>query len=443
MFAYQLRAAFCATIALIVLGAAGCYRAPPAAPADTQWTTYADPGAPHAFTIEAPVGWQVAGGTQVISPVDTREGVVMRSPDGAIQLFLGDPALPVFAVPTPMLASQGLRAGSVFSPGPGLSLFVAPYVTGQQFAAQWGGFRVSRVCGQVALKSSRRLPQAAGAVDALYREIGLPGSVEAGDAGFTCTLPTGAAAAGYAFTATRTSPATTMTFWNVAASAGFIAPTDRVAEARALLAHVIESYRVEPAWLAKQRGMPADAAQKVVQSNAAIATLIRAPATFVALTAAQGDGPAPDVMAATPAAEAPPSAPPTSTPNVPGPAPQVAYAPPPASYVPPRSFGGADGAPPMDMSWAIQSQLASQAAGDAAVRNAYNSAYAMLAQARADGHPVEGQLVLGNHPNTFGDGGYAERSARTTRAIEDHTLRATRGCERQYEDSQGNRWYTC
>jgi len=115
----------------------------------------------------------------------------------------------------------------------------------------------------------------------------------------------------------------------------------------------------------------------------------------------------------------------------------------PTPYGPGPSMANLQGGPPMDMSWAIQSQLANQANGDAAVRNAFNSAYAMLAQARADGHPVEGQLVLGNNPNTFGDGGYADRSNRTGRAIEDHTLRATQGCDRVIENSRGDRWYSC
>ena len=431
MSARHMRTIFLTALAVIAIGAGGCWRRAPLQ-ADQQWMTYTDPGA-HAFTIEAPKGWQVAGGTQKISDKESREGVVMRSPDGAIQLFLGDPALPIFAVPSPALAGRGLRTGSSFSPGPGLNLFVADYVPGQQFSAQWGAFRVGEACSQVAVESSRRLPQVADAADTLFRQLGMAGSVEAGDANFRCVLSNGAPARGYALTATRLAPATTMNMWSVVNAVGFIAPADRAGEARALLAHVIESYRVDPAWLAQQQGVLARAGDITVQSNAFIAQTIRAASPDT--TVASAEVPQPSALASAPPAQSP--APDAAPAGMPYPPTGETY---PAPYPAPASMSDA---PPMDMSWAIRSQMANQAAGDTAVRNAFNSAYAMLARARADGHPVNGLLVPGNHPNDFTDGGWADRSNRTTRAIEDHTLRATQGCERLYEDSQGDRWYGC
>ena len=100
-------------------------------------------------------------------------------------------------------------------------------------------------------------------------------------------------------------------------------------------------------------------------------------------------------------------------------------------------------APPMDMSWAIQSQIQNQRTGDRMARQAGRKAYRMLKRARARGHPYNGTLVLGNHPNSFGDGGYAARSNATHRALTDHDLRATRGCTRLHRDKRGNTWYSC
>jgi hypothetical protein len=435
MTVHRLRAIlFFPALAMIAFGAAACLRGEAALPADQQWTTYTDPGA-HAFTVEAPAGWQVAGGTQLLSKLDTREGVVMRSPDGAIQLFFGDPALPLFTVPSPALEMNGLHEGMSVSPNPGMNVYVAAYVPGQRFAAQWGAVRVSQICGQVALTSSRPRPEVAGAVDGLYRQIGISGSTQAGDAGFDCVLSNGAQAKGYALTATQLSNLKAFRLWNVATAVGFIAPADRVAEARALLAHVIESYRVDPTWAAKQGG-PANYSELVVQTNAAIARTIMAATTDSNLAPAQA------------AAEVPtgPTAAPVAPVETPAPSPVQANLPlqAPPYYGPVPSIAGLQGqGPPMDMSWAIRSQMANQVNGDAAVHNAFNSAYAMLAQARADGHPVEGQLVLGNNPNTYDPGDAAERADRTGRAIEDHTLRATRGCERLLENARGDRWYSC
>ncbi len=99
-------------------------------------------------------------------------------------------------------------------------------------------------------------------------------------------------------------------------------------------------------------------------------------------------------------------------------------------------------APPMDMSWAIQSQMRNQRAGDAAARRAFKRSYRMLRRARAAGHPYNGTLVLGNHPNTFGDGGYGARSKIHSQALYDHDMRATRGCTR-HVNSHGRIWYAC
>jgi hypothetical protein len=100
-------------------------------------------------------------------------------------------------------------------------------------------------------------------------------------------------------------------------------------------------------------------------------------------------------------------------------------------------------APPMDMSWAIQSQMRNQMVGDQMARAAGMRAYRMLRAARRAGHPYNGTLVLGNHPNTFGDGGYGARSNAQHRALTDYSLRAIQGCTRFYYDQYGNRLYAC
>ncbi len=95
---------------------------------------------------------------------------------------------------------------------------------------------------------------------------------------------------------------------------------------------------------------------------------------------------------------------------------------------------------PMDMSWAIQSQMRNQQMGDMMAYQAAMRAYAALARARAEGHPFNGTFVLGNNPNTFGDGGYAARSARQGRTAYDYDQRAVRGnC--LYQNAYGQQFY--
>ena len=100
-------------------------------------------------------------------------------------------------------------------------------------------------------------------------------------------------------------------------------------------------------------------------------------------------------------------------------------------------------APPMDMSWAIRSQMQNQAVGNAMVRRYQAQIYAMLAKARREGHPYNGVIMARNNPNTFGDGGYAARSAQQSRTAQDYDYRAVRGCTRLVQDAYGNRYYTC
>src|SRR5215472_2754721 len=57
-----------------------------AANPDMTWTRFTDP-VEHAFTIDVPKGWQVAGGTRRMNAVEIRAGVDALSPDGAITLF--------------------------------------------------------------------------------------------------------------------------------------------------------------------------------------------------------------------------------------------------------------------------------------------------------------------------------------------------------------------
>ncbi len=99
-------------------------------------------------------------------------------------------------------------------------------------------------------------------------------------------------------------------------------------------------------------------------------------------------------------------------------------------------------APPMDMSWAIQSQMRNQQMGDYMAHQAGMRAYHMLRRARAAGHPFNGTLVLGNHPNTFGDGGYGARSNAHHRALQDYSYRAIQGCTR-YFNGRYVRGYAC
>src|ERR1700739_3622020 len=103
------------------------------APLAVRWVKFVDP-VKHAFSIDVPASWRVAGGVKRMSTVDIRSGVEAVSPDSTIDLFYGDPTVPVYTVPSPMLAAGGLRQGMTYSPGYGNQFLIEPYLNGQAFS---------------------------------------------------------------------------------------------------------------------------------------------------------------------------------------------------------------------------------------------------------------------------------------------------------------------
>ena len=186
-----------------------------AAKPDMIWVRFTDP-VEHAFTIDVPKGWRVAGGTRRMNAVEIRAGVDTVSPDGAITLFYSDPDVPIFTVPSPMLEMAGLHQGMVYNPGQGVQLLIEPYMDGEQFAAAWGAQRIAEGCANVSRTGMAPRPDQS-------RAIGSTTSIQAGEASFACSL-NGAPAAGYVFAATEYVQNETGTMWDVKMLVGFIPP---------------------------------------------------------------------------------------------------------------------------------------------------------------------------------------------------------------------------
>ena len=251
---------------------AACLFAAPAAAADAQWVKYADPNE-HAFTIDVPAGWRVGGGSKRMSTVDIRSAVEVVSPDGAIELFYGDLDIPIFTVPSPLLAQAGLRPGMTYSPGYGNKFLIEPYANGQAFAAGWGQSRVGRDCASVRRTSSKPRPDASQGIDHVYAQYGIRTSILAGEASFTCSLK-GQPGAAYVFAATELVQSPGSALWDVKTAVGFVSSAPRAAEAYALLGHMVASFAVDPAWAARQQQTAAQTERIIAQQNAIVANAI-------------------------------------------------------------------------------------------------------------------------------------------------------------------------
>lgn len=214
----------------------------PAAP--QQWTQFADPNE-HAFTVDVPRGWTVRGGLFRFGYSDERGMIDMRSPDGQINLRLGDVSIPTYASPSPTHS----REGEVIDLGAQAHLTVARYRSGPEFAVLYAPSRFSDVCHN---------PQA----DSSFAEFSIPDAVpvpanasqsSSGQIAYRCQGPNGPLVT-FAYTKTvLTGP-----IWQAVTIASLSAPAGKVDEARNLLIHSAQSFRLSPEWIEHQKQLDAE-----------------------------------------------------------------------------------------------------------------------------------------------------------------------------------------
>jgi hypothetical protein len=230
-----------------------------------------------AFSLEVPQGWRVNGGLVRKAPVDIRSQVVASSPDNQVHLRLGDADLPAFTLPTALLAQGGFREGAWYSPGYGVNMQVLRYLGGEQFAAHWVNTRVAPSCGGLQVVSTRPLPQTVQALNEIMARYGTPyvaQRLHAGDVAYRCQQ--GAAPMlGYLFASTIvTATADGAGTWSVDQLQGYHAAAARAAEAESLLARMVGSFQLNPAWVQMQQNITRNVSGIVADTNAHISRVI-------------------------------------------------------------------------------------------------------------------------------------------------------------------------
>jgi hypothetical protein len=221
----------------------------------------------NAFSIEVPRGWSVTGGMFRFAPVDARGAVELTSPDGQIRITSGDAEIPTHTVPTQTLAMTGFREGSWYSPGYGVRMMVRRYVPGVNYASEYVQRKIGAGCPGVRILDARDRPDLARQLGQVYSQSGLVSQqLSVGEAAFTCGgSMRGAFLAGTLLTGTQG-----IGIWQVQHLVGYVAPANRVAEAEAVLRHLIESAQVNPQWAQMQQGVTAASSRIVARTHAEI-----------------------------------------------------------------------------------------------------------------------------------------------------------------------------
>ena len=252
----QNQARITTALALAILGSsAGCKAAAPApdggqqahsASASLAWTQFQDPFE-QAFTAEVPQGWTARGGLFRMGLSDERLMVDITSPDGQVNVRLGDVAIPTYTEPNQYHA----RVGEIYDLGAQAQLVVARYRSGPQFAVSYSHVRFYQACHDAVPDTSNvdfDLP------NYIPTESAQPAQASAGQIAYRCA---GGQKLAYAFARTAESQA----LWGAIALGSFLTPVDRVAQAKEVLAHCAQTFRLNPAWVEKQKQMDAYAIQ--------------------------------------------------------------------------------------------------------------------------------------------------------------------------------------
>jgi len=105
----------------------------------------------NAFEIGVPEGWKVAGGWIRKNQVDAGGVVQVQSPDGKIQIFIGDPDIQSYQTPGQASQMMGLREGQSVA---GSGVIISRFLSGSQYVQQ---FIRSRACRQAVITDATEL----------------------------------------------------------------------------------------------------------------------------------------------------------------------------------------------------------------------------------------------------------------------------------------------
>lgn len=221
-----------------------------AATNNTFLTTWREPRE-GAFTVGIPVGWRATGAVYRAARLDTRLSFRAESPDGRIQITIGDPNLGPRQVPNPMMGQAGMREGMLIPTGAGGQILLARFQSGAQFARQYA----PQLCRGAAVGSSSDLPYATRSLQsqmsAVAARYGVVAGPSVGEAYFRC-----GEAAGYVYATTfwagQPGGYGAQT-WGVFRIASVIsADPAQVGYAAYILHTALETYATDPRWQARE-----------------------------------------------------------------------------------------------------------------------------------------------------------------------------------------------
>jgi hypothetical protein len=215
----------------------------------------------HAFKAEVPEGWEAKGGVYRLGFSDARAMLDLKSPDGKINVRLGDVAIPPYSLPT----QYHPREGETVDLGAQAQLTVARYHSGQDFARLYAIARFRELCQ----KLEPQLSDSAPPVKNYIPQDTSAKQTSSGQITYRCDEGSKSRIA-YAYAHTSLLQGV----WIADDLGSFIAPASEVAEVRAILLHLSETFTISPKWEEYQKQMDAEGTQyQIARQNQRLAAL--------------------------------------------------------------------------------------------------------------------------------------------------------------------------
>lgn len=205
-------------------------------PSDSpEWVRYTD-SAEGAFSMDVPIGWQVQGGMYRFGYFDVRWMMDVRSLDGKVIIRINDVNIPPYVLPGPHSGA----AGQPFVRPNMFQMVVDNFREAQPYADSYAKKRFASTCNSFAPKASDWTPTP----PAAWKTEPGARSTQASLA-YDCPTSDGARIANIdAVTSTHGRDG----LWTVDAMISILATPDKLALARSMTQHMIDSWEENPQW---------------------------------------------------------------------------------------------------------------------------------------------------------------------------------------------------
>ena len=219
-----------------------------------------------AYTLGVPRGWKVSGGIVRRTPVDMRSALNVTSPDGVIQIFVGDYDLMPRREPDQLTQAAGMREGNVYN-----ETLMARYLTGVQFAERYPAWKL---CRQPQIVQSGVLGRETESVNAevarFARGMGSATVATVGEAIFRCAQ----GGDGFVMATTlllRPASGPGPSMWFVYQLAGFVTRDPAQGYfAKYVLSHMLASLQTNREWEIRSAQVAGQYANAMMQINNAV-----------------------------------------------------------------------------------------------------------------------------------------------------------------------------